>query len=82
MFEFDLTFHNGPLATMKYTSTFSGNPFAGAGIELYNPNGSAGATLLSFEVTVEGDIFTIMDDNDYDTFPLVIIEDSIIDECH
>ena len=81
-FEFDLTFASGPLAPSTYTGTFSVDAFTGVGVEQYSPDGPSMSKLLSFDVDVDGVVFSMEDDISYPIFPSISFVAGVINSIN
>jgi hypothetical protein len=68
IFSFDVTFDSGMLNGNMYTGFLTTDSAADG---TYNPAASFGRTLLSFDITIDGVAFDVMDDPSYNTYPLV-----------
>ncbi len=78
-FDFEIELTSGALSGNTYTGTFviDDAAFFGSGDEAFNPNGSAGGTLLSLGITVDGIAFSAADDIAFGTYPFVRFFDGV-----
>ncbi|WP_290652197.1 PEP-CTERM sorting domain-containing protein [Aquisalimonas sp.] len=81
VYGFDIDFDEGPLIGNAFSGTFSidGDAFTRVGTETFTPDGSENGELLSFDITIAGDAFTMEDDGDFPEYPAVIFSHGLFE---
>src|SRR5262245_18767378 len=83
VFPFTVTFTSGSLSGQRFPGSLSveGNDctaLVGLCTGSFTPDGSLDGTLLSFDITINGDVFTRGSDEDYPNFPRVEFINNVI----
>ena len=83
-YDFTVTFDAGDLAGQSFDGHFTieDTLFDGIGTEVFTPTGTGFGTdvLLGFDITVDGESFTMTDDSGFPDFPWVVFQDGAFDE--
>ena len=74
-YTFDVSFDGGPLSGETFTGSFTVDEFTGSGLERFAPSGSPDpdntGILVSLEILIDGNTFTMADAFDFPETPIV-----------
>ena len=78
-YTFDVQFTDGPWAATEATVAVTLAGVLGTGFEGFNPDGDLGGTLLAFDFTFGGGVFSLTDDEDFGEYPQIGLFDGGLD---
>ena len=78
-YTFDVQFTDGPWAATEATVAVTLAGVLGTGFEGFNPDGALDGTLLAFDFTFGGVVFSMTDDEDFGEYPQIGLFDGGLD---